>query len=137
MLDRVISLFGILFVLILFAVCGAVFIGMVSQWYALQSEAQFVAAGMSRYGGYTTDIDAQLKNFMSQMKMDRAKAQVKVSAPGAPVPWGTVVTCEITYPFRFTVGKFFPPFEVPVTGKGISVSAYIPGTLAGLIYTSP
>ncbi|MGB9846496.1 MAG: hypothetical protein ACPLRH_03210 [Desulfotomaculales bacterium] len=137
MLERIVSLFGVLFTLLLFAICGAVFIGMVSQWYALQSEAQFVAAGMSRYGGYTTDIDAQLKSFMQEMKMDRSKAQVKVSPSGGPVPWGKVVTCQITYPFRFNVGSFFTPFEVPVTGKGTSVSAYIPDTMSGIRYTSP
>lgn len=137
MLERIISLYLVVFVLVLFAMCGAMLIGVVSQWYALQSEAQFIAAGMSRYGGYTTDLDAQLRTFMSQMKMDRAKAQVVVSPPGGPVPWGQVVTCQITYPFRFSAGRFFTPFEVPVTGKGTSVSAYIPGTLSGVSYTTP
>ncbi|MBE3582131.1 MAG: hypothetical protein IMW96_10970 [Thermoanaerobacteraceae bacterium] len=137
MLERVISLYLVIFVLVLFAMCGAMFIGVVSQWYALQSEAQFIAAGMGRYGGYTTDLDAQLKSFMREMKMDPAKAQVKVSPSGGPVPWGRVVTCQITYPFRFSAGSFFRPFEVPVTGKGTSVSAYIPGTLSGVSYTTP
>ncbi|MGI9951353.1 hypothetical protein V3F56_03240 [Moorellaceae bacterium AZ2] len=137
MLERVISLYLVIFMLVLFAMCGAMFVGVVSQWYALQSEAQFIAAGMGRYGGYTTELDSQLKGFMTQMKMDRSKAQVVVSPSGGPVPWGRVVTCQITYPFRFSVGSFFTPFEVPVTGKGTSVSAYIPGTLSGITYTSP
>lgn len=136
MLEKVIALIGGLFFLLGFALTAALFIAMIGQWYMLQSEAQFLAASQGRYGGYTVEADAQLRQFVQEHNLDRSKLKVIVSAPNAPKPWGQAVTAEITYPFDFKVGSFIKPFTVSLTGKGEAVSMYIPGTL-NVVYTSP
>lgn len=136
MLDKVIALIGAVFVLMLFVMSAAVFLGMMSSWYALQDEAQFLAASQGRYGGYTVEADNQLRQFVQNFKLNPGDVRVQVSAPNAPRPWGQTVTASITYPFQFKVGRFFTPFTVPLTGRGASVSTYIPGTY-NVQYTSP
>lgn len=136
MLEKVIALFGAIFILLGFVMTAALFLGMMSQWYALQDEAQFLAASQGKYGGYTVEANNQLREFINNFKLDRSKLIVKVSAPNAPRPWGQTVTARITYPFEFKVGNFITPFTVLLTGRGVSVSTYIPGTY-NVAYTSP
>lgn len=136
MLEKVIALFGAIFILLGFVMTSALFLGMMSQWYALQDEAQFLAASQGKYGGYTVEANNQLREFINNFKLDRSKLTVKVSAPNAPRPWGQTVTATITYLFEFKVGRFITPFTVPLTGRGASVSTYIPGTY-NVAYTSP
>lgn len=136
MLDKVMATFGALFVILLFAMTSTLFVGMLGQWYALQNQAQFLASSQGKYGGYTTIADSSLDRFIRDFNMDPAKMNVDVSAPRGPVSYGTVVTAEITYPFEFKVGNAFTPFTVPLTGRGRSVSTYLPGTY-NVSYTAP
>lgn len=136
MLEKVIALFGAIFILLGFVMTAALFLGMMSQWYALQDEAHFLAASQGKYGGYTVEANNQLRQFINDFKLNPSKLSVYVSAPNAPRPWGQTVTARITYPFEFKVGSFITPFTVPLTGRGASVSTYIPGTY-NAAYTSP
>lgn len=126
MLQKVILTFGIVFVVMLFVLCGAQFIGMIGQWYALQNEAQFLARSQGKYGGYTTEANIELGRFVSTYKLDRSKVRIDASAKGAPVPWGTPVTASVENTYRF---KVLGPisFDVPIKGVGRSVSTYLPG----------
>ena len=136
MLDKVIAMFGALFILLGFAMSSTLFVGMICQWYALQNQAQFLASSQGKYGGYTTIADASLDQFINDFRLDRTKIDVTVSAPNAPVPYGTVVTAQVTYPFEFKIGDWFTPFTVPLSGRGRSVSTYLPGTYS-VTYTAP
>ncbi|MEW5898764.1 MAG: hypothetical protein AB1652_06275 [Bacillota bacterium] len=135
MLDKVIATFGALFVILLFMLGGALFIGWIGQWYALQNEADFLAKSQGKYGGYTTEANAELNRFIAERNLDRSRLTVQVSAPGGPVYWGTPVRATITHNFPFRLGNFVA-FDVPVTGAGRSVSAYAPGAY-NVTYTWP
>lgn len=135
MLDKVIGIFGAVFVNILFALCGAMFVGLVGEWYALQNEAAYLANSMAKYGGYTTEANAELARFISERGLDRTRLAVQVSAPGGPVPWGTPVRASVTYRFPYRVGRFVS-FDVPLVGSARAVSAYVPGTYS-VTYTYP
>lgn len=136
MLERVISAFGAFFFIIGFALSAALFIGMMGQWYALQNQAQFIAASEGKYGGYTVEAQNSLDRFISDFKLDRSKVTVEVSAPDAPVPWGTPVWAKVTHTFTFKVGGLVLPFTIPITGVGRSVSTYLPGAY-NVVYCSP
>jgi len=136
MLDKVIGTFGTLFVILLFAMTSTLFVGMIGQWYAIQNQAQFLAESQGKYGGYTTIANNSLNGFISDFNLDRSKLQVNVSAPGGPVSYGSVVEAEIVYPFEFKLGNSFTPFNVPLTGRGRSVSTYLPNTY-NVTYTAP
>lgn len=134
MLDKIIATFGALFILLLFAISATLFVGMIGQWYAIQNQAQFIASSEGKYGGYTTIADDSLQEFIKDFNLDKSKLNVTVSAPYAP--YGTVVTAEVTYPFEFSVGNWFTPFTVPLTGRGRSVSTYLPN-IYNVNYTVP
>jgi hypothetical protein len=135
MLDRVIGTFGALFVVLIFVLCGALFIGWIGQWYALQNEADFLAKSQGKYGGYTAEANAELAQFIAERNLDRTRLEVRVSAPGGPVFWGVPVKASVTYRFPFKLGRWVS-FDVPVTGTGWSVSTYAPGAY-GVTYTWP
>ena len=135
MLDRIIATFGALFVILIFVFCGALFIGWIGQWYALQNEADFLAKSQGKYGGSTWEANAELNRFIAERNLDRSRLTVQVSASGGPVYWGTPVRAEMTYRFPFRLGQWFS-FDVPVTGAGRSVSAYAPGAYS-VTYTWP
>jgi len=136
MLDKVIATFGALTILLIFAMTSALFVGMIGQWYSLQNQAQFLAASQGKYGGYTTVADDALQEYISDYNLDRSRLDVSVSAPYGPVSYGTAVTTEITYQFEFGAGNWFTPFTVDLTGRGRSVSTYLPGTYS-VTYTAP
>ncbi|MEG6617495.1 hypothetical protein V6C27_13865 [Peptococcaceae bacterium 1198_IL3148] len=137
MLKDMVSTFGMLFILIGFLVAGALFIGMMGQWYALQNQAQFIAVSQGKYGGYTEQADNALKEFVQDMNLEPTKVDVYVSAPNSPVPWGTTVKAEVTNHFRFKVGTFLDiTTPIKLTGRGRAVSSYMPGTYT-VTYTSP
>ncbi len=136
MLDKVIATFGALAILLIFAMTSAIFVGMIGQWYALQNQAQFLASSQGKYGGYTVEADNALQEYINDYNLDRSKLTVSVSAPNGPVPYGTSVTAEITYQFEFGIGNWFTPFTVDLTGRGRSVSTYLPGTYS-VSYTAP
>lgn len=137
MLDKVIATFGALFILLVFAMCSVLFIGMMGQWIAVQDQAHFLAKSQGKYGGYTTEADRTLREFCVNLNLNESvvRQNTHVSAPGAPVPWGTPVTARITNEFDFRLGNFVA-FKVPLTGVGWSVSTYLPGTY-DVTYTSP
>lgn len=117
---------------------GALFLGMFKLSWALQDEAQFLAASQGKYGGYTVEADNSLREFVIEQKLNPENLTVYVSAPNQPVPWGTVVRADITYNFTFKVGEFIDiPTPIPLKGRGRSTSTYIEGAYTGINYTSP
>ncbi len=126
MLDKVVATFGALFVLVVFAVGLAVTSGLTGMWYALQNQAEYLARSQGKYGGYTTEANAELNRFIRERGLDRSRLTVQVSAPGGPVYWGTPVRATLTYRFPFRLGRW-ASFDVPVTAHGRAVSAYAPG----------
>ncbi len=135
MLDKVIGTVGSLFVILLFVICSAVFVGYIGQWYIIQNEAQFFAQSQGKYGGYTQEANTQLSSFISEHKLDRTRLTIQVSSPGNPSPWGMPVKATINYNFPFRVGNLVN-FNVPVKGVGESVSTYLPGAYS-VTYTYP
>jgi len=136
MLAKFVAAVTSLFILLGFALCCALLVGMIGQWYALQNEAQYLAVSQGKYGGYTTEADEGLRDFIRERNLDPARLTVEVSAPNAPVPWGTTVWARLTYRFRFGAGNFLAPFEVTLTATGRAVSTYLPGAY-DVVYTSP
>ena len=135
MLDKVTGTFGALFVILLFVFCGALFTGLVGEWYAIQNEAQFLAVSQGKYGGYTREANTELNRFITERRLDRSRLNVQVSAPGAPVPWGTPVHATVTYNFPYRLGRWVG-FDVPITGRGRAVSTYLKDAYS-VSYTSP
>ena len=135
MLDKVVATFGGLLVLVVFSLGCAFLVGLVGEWYALQNEAAYLAASQAKYGGYTTEANAELSRFIAERGLERSRLSVEVSAPGGPVFWGTPVRARITYRFPYRLGRW-ASFDVPVTGAGRAVSAYVPGAY-GVAYTWP
>ena len=135
MLDKVVAAVGALIILCVFAVGLALTSGITGFWYALQNEAAYLAASQAKYGGYTTEANAELNRFIAERNLDRSRLTVQVSAPGAPVYWGTPVRANMTYRFPFRLGRW-ATFDVPVTGAGRAVSAYAPGAY-NVTYTWP
>ena len=135
MLDKVIGTFGALFIILIFVLCGVLFIGLVGQWYIIQNEAQFLAHSQGKYGGYTQEANNELQTFVAEKGLDRDRLSVQVSAPGAPVPWGTPVHAKITYNFPYRLGQWVN-FDVPISGQGRAVSTYLRGAY-NVSYTYP
>ncbi|SHE97781.1 hypothetical protein SAMN02745218_01195 [Desulfofundulus australicus DSM 11792] len=135
MLNEVVATYGAVFVLVVFVLGCAMLVGLAGEWYVLQNEAAFLAASQAKYGGYTQEANVDLQRFVSERHIDRSRLSVEVSAPGSPVPWGTPVTARVTYNFPFRLGKW-ASFDVPVTGAGRAVSAYVPGAY-DVTYTYP
>lgn len=127
-----------LFLITGLVMAGAFFLAMFKLSWALQDEAQFLAASQGKYGGYTVEANNSLREFVAEQKLNPANLTVRVSAPNQPVPWGTVVKADITYNFRFKVGEFIDiPTPIPLTGRGRSTSTYLEGAYTGVNYTSP
>lgn len=126
---------GAIFFIILVFIAGALALLMMSKWFMVHNEAQFIARSMGKYGGYTTEADRNLKEFAREINADKSNFDAQVSAC-SPVSWGTVVTSEIRYTYRFAVGEYIPGFDVPLTGRGRSVSTYLDGAY-NVSYTSP
>lgn len=135
MLDKVIGTFGVMFVILLFTITGGMFIGTIGQWYIIQNEAQFLAASQGKYGGYTTEANAELQKFIADHKLDPKRLNVEVSAAGIPAPWGKPVTARITYNSPFKLGQWVS-FDIPLSGYGRAVSNYLPGAYS-VTYISP
>lgn len=135
MLDKVIGTIGSLFIILLFVICGAVFVSLIGQWYLIQNEAQFLAQSQGKYGGYTQEANTQLASFISEHNIERSRINVQVSSPGRSTPWGTPVKATINYNFPFRVGNWIN-FNVPLKGVGESVSTYLPGAYS-VTYTNP
>jgi len=127
--------YGIILVVCLFVFSAFACMGMLGQWYNVQDQAQFVAMSEGRYGGYTTDATASMSEWCQNSHLDPSRVGVTVSAPGAPVVWGTPVTAKVSEDFNFKVGNWFS-FVVPITGVGRSVSAYIQNTIS-VCYACP
>lgn len=136
MLDDIIMLFGVMFIIMIFVMGGAMVVGYVVHWSVIQDQAQFIAESEGRYGGYTTDADSNMRQFIAENNINPSEIQVQVSAPGSPVPWGTPVWAKITDTFHFTVGNIIN-LTFPVTGDGRSVSSYLNGAYVGISYTNP
>lgn len=136
LIDTIIAKFGAIFFIILTFIAGAMALEMMSKWFIVHNQAQFIARSMGKYGGYTTEADKNLKEFASEIKADSSNLDVQVSPAGSPVPWGTVVTCRVKYTYRFAIGAYIPGFDVPLTGRGRSVSTYLDGAYS-VSYTSP
>lgn len=126
MLDKVVAAFGAVFVLLVFALGCAVFMGLTGVWYALQNEADFLARSQAKYGSYTWEANVELNRFINERGLDRSRLTVEVSAPSNPVPWGTPVRAAVRYNFPFRLGRW-ASFDVLITGVGRAVSAYAPG----------
>jgi len=133
-LEKVVAFLFILFFFLALTFVAAVGVTMFVQWGAVQNQAQFVAASMGRWGGYTQEAENAVQEFASRIKLPRHAVRVEVSDPG-PVPFGQPVWARITVPFEFRVG----PFDVgtyDLTGLGRSVSSYLPGAYQ-VGYVSP
>jgi hypothetical protein len=136
MLSKMITAIGSFFIMTLLAVAIAALIAMLGQWYMLQNQTQFIALSMGKYGGYTSEADRSMAEFISEKNLDPQRLDVEVSAIG-PVHWGEPLSVTVRY--RYLLGeRFFPqPIEVPLTTKGRAVSSYLPGLFAGVSYQQP
>lgn len=134
MLEKIVSFMFMMFFLFAFAFVASIGVALFVQWGAVQNQAQFVAASMGRWGGYTQEAENAVREFAARVKLPRYAVRVEVSDPG-PVPFGQPVWARITVPFEFRVG----PFDVgtyDLTGLGRSVSSYLPGAYQ-VAYVSP
>ncbi|MGB9825757.1 MAG: hypothetical protein ACPLRU_03700 [Desulfofundulus sp.] len=134
MLDKVLMIPFSMFMIFMFAFFAVTGIGMFSQWCMVQNEAQFVAASMGKWGGYTADAENSVREFASRINCPRSQIRVEVSAVG-PVPWGKGVWAKVSVPFRFKVGKY-DVGTYTLTGLGRSVSTYLEGAY-NVSYVSP
>jgi hypothetical protein len=124
-----------LFIFLIFLISGVALMGMVNQWYEAQDLAQFIARSEGIYGGYTSETQSDVSQFCQDTKL--ANATIEVSAPGAPVMFGTPVSAEVSVPFTFQIGSIVTlSTSVPITGIGRSISAYLPGEF-NATYVSP
>ena len=87
MIDTLIAKLGAIFFIILTFIAGALALEMMSKWFMVHNQAQFIARSMGKYGGYTTEADQNLKEFASEIKANTSNLDVDVSAAGSPVPW--------------------------------------------------
>ncbi|MTI82350.1 MAG: hypothetical protein FH756_00310 [Firmicutes bacterium] len=136
MLDKIIAFFFVLLLIMVMSIGGAMMVGMVGQWNAMQNQAQFLAVSQGKYGGYTTQTDSHLDEFVNDLNLTTANLEVEVSAPNGPKPWGTPVWAKITYDFEFKIGNFIPVITVPLHAEGRAVSTYLPGAY-NMTYTFP
>lgn len=134
MLDKVIMLMFAMFLLFLFAFFAVMGVGMFVRWGAVQNQAQFVAASMGKWGGYTQEAENSVREFASRMNLSRHEVRVEVSNV-QPVPWGTRVWARLTVPFDFAVGRYRVG-TYRLTGQGEAVSSYLPGAYQAS-YVSP
>jgi hypothetical protein len=124
-LSKVLLLPFLLFFLLIFAFAAVVGVTAFAHWGAVQNQAQFVAASMGRWGGYTQEAENAMRDFASRFKVSRSAVRVEVSAVG-PVSFGTPVWARVTVPYDFRVGSWrITTFNL--TGMGRSVSSYLPG----------
>ncbi|MBM7854948.1 hypothetical protein JOC37_001328 [Desulfohalotomaculum tongense] len=138
MLKDMVMSFGSIFLFLCFVVAGGMFIGMVTQWNAVQNEAQYIARSMGKYGGYTTEADEDLRKFTKELNIAPDDIDVEIEPVSAPVDWGTTVTAKITRKFHFKVGEFIDiKTPIPLVGKGRSVSTYLDGAYSGISYCYP
>lgn len=125
MLDKVIMLPFSMFIFFLFAFFAAIGVIMFGQWCMVQNEAQFVAASMGKWGGYTEDADEVIDNLADRLNLSRHEIKVQVSDIG-PVPWGQPVEARVTVPFNFKLGEY-EVGRYELTGVGHAVSSYLEG----------
>lgn len=125
LLDKVLMFPFTLFVIFLFAFFAVVGVVMFGQWSMVQNEAQMVAVSMGKWGGYTDEAEKGVQDFCAKLNVSRSQVKVEVSNKG-PVPWGKTVWAEISVPFQFRLGSYNVG-TYTLTGKGYSVSTYLPG----------
>lgn len=135
MLAKVLVLPFLLFFLLLFAFAAVAGVTTFVAWGAVQNQAQFVAASMGRWGGYTQEAENAVRDFASRMNLSRGQVRVEVSNV-QPVSFGTPVWARITVPYDFRVGGNWHIKTVDLTGLGRSVSSYLPGAYQAS-YVSP
>lgn len=135
MLAKVLVLPFLLFFLLVFAFAAVMGVTAFTHWGAIQNQAQFVAASMGRWGGYTQEAENVMRDFASRFNISRSAVRVEVSAVG-PVPFGTPVWARVTVPYDLRVGKNWRIATVGLTGLGRSVSSYLPGAYQA-VYVSP
>ncbi|MBC7106261.1 MAG: hypothetical protein H5T97_09995 [Firmicutes bacterium] len=134
MLDKIVSFIFMVFFLFAFAFVAVLGVAMFVQWGAVQNQAQFVAASMGRWGGYTQEAENAVRDFAARLNLPRSAVRVEVSDVG-PAPFGTPVWAKIRVPYRFEIG----PFKIgtyDLAGMGRSVSSYLPGAYQ-VGYVSP
>ncbi len=135
MLARVISSFGIVFVLMVWVIMCASTVGLIGEWFQVQNLAQFLANSQAKYGGYTTIANTALSQWNHDKGDSLQITGVSVSAAGTPVVYGTTVTAEVRCDYKITAGTL-DLIRVPIVGKGQAVSSYWPG-LYSVTYTHP
>lgn len=135
-MDRFLAIYLEMFVIIALAMVGALVIGMVGTHDALQNQAQYLAVSQAKYGGYTTEADKSLDEFIEDVGLKRDRLEVEVSAPNHPVPWGTPVYAKVKYYYGFEVGDIVITLPQPLVAEGRAVSTYMPNTY-NVVYTSP
>ncbi len=133
MLDKVIMFPFSLFLIFLFAFFAVTGMGMFSQWAMVQNQAQYVAASMARYGGYTQEAENAVREFADRLNLSRSAVDVEVNSIG-PIPWGMDAEARITIPYRFRVGEYSVG-TFNISGSGRAVSTYLGG--AGFSYITP
>jgi len=134
MLDKMIMLpFSMLliFMFVFFGVTGTVMFG---QWCMVQNQAQYIAASMGKWGGYTAEAENSVDEFANEINCPRNRIEVQVSSVG-PVPWGRMVWAKVSVPFEFKVGEYNVG-TYRLTGYGRSVSTYLEGAY-NVTYISP
>jgi hypothetical protein len=134
-----------IFLVIMVVFGGTEMVVMVSTDFSVQSEAQVIAMSEGKYGGYTVPEQASVEAYIGTYcasdesnPLNPNHAAVGVSAAGSPVAYGTEVTSVLTVPFQFwQIGKYLPGTEILLTGRGKSISSYIPGVTPDVAYASP
>lgn len=134
MLDKVIMLPFSLVVIFMFAFFSVTGMALFGQWFMVQSQAQFVASSMGKWGGYTSEAQQAMNDFASRINVPRSQISVQVSDVG-PVPWGKQVWARVTVPFKFQVGQYNVG-TYSLSGLGRSVSTYLKGAY-NVSYVSP
>ncbi|WP_003541994.1 hypothetical protein [Desulfotomaculum nigrificans] len=136
MLDKIIMFLGLLGILMMFVIGGALVNGYVDYQDSLQTIAQFIASDAGKFGGYRVEAEEVLQNFIDEHNRDASKVVLDINADAgnAPVPYGTTIRTELTDQYHFKVGSLID-FTVPVHAQGRSVCSYLGGY--NVSYTTP
>lgn len=134
MLEKAILFPFVLFFLLAFAFLAVTGVVMFVEWNAVQNQAQFLAASLGKWGGYTQEAENAVRDFAARLGLARSEVRVEVSDVG-PVAWGTPVWVRVTVLYHFRLGSW-QVGSYSLTGLGRSVSSYLPGAYQ-VGYVSP
>ena len=136
MLSKILSTFLIIFVTTMFLVMSISMVGLIGQWFRINSFAAHLADSQARYGGYTREHAQQAANqFMTGIQNSSLEiGDITASHPGGSAMHGEIVWIEIEAEYNIEMGVL--SFVVPLSARGQSVSSFRPG-LMSVTYVNP